>query len=128
METNGLFFTLVLISGMALVFWSMFKITRFAFPINLAITSGCLGILFALDSNFLSRAEAGLYIGCPLLFLNVVLYVFLQKEIINKDNKYQVHFKVERGNFIIENIKRGASIIGSAGSGKTERQLVQYSS
>ncbi|HAI42399.1 MAG TPA: mobilization protein, partial [Maribacter sp.] len=126
METHGLFFTIVLISGLALTFWGTFKITRFAFPINLAITSGCLGILFVLDSNFLSRAGAGLYIGCPLLLLNVVLYVFLQKETLNKDNKYQVHFKVKRGNFIIENIKRGASIIGSAGSGKTESVVLNF--
>lgn len=126
METHNLFFTVILISGMALAFLGTFKITRFAFLINLAITSGCLGILFTSDSNFLSRAEAGLYIGCPLLLLNVVLYVFLQKETINKDNKYQVHFKVKRGNFKIENIKRGASVIGSAGSGKTESVVFNF--
>jgi len=35
-------------------------------------------------------------------------------------NKYQVSFKTTKGSFIINNIKRGVSIIGSAGSGKTE--------
>lgn len=34
--------------------------------------------------------------------------------------KFQVHFKLKFRTFKIENIKRGVSIIGSAGSGKTE--------
>jgi len=33
---------------------------------------------------------------------------------------YQVDFATTKGNFKLDNIKRGASIIGSAGSGKTE--------
>ncbi|GGK22132.1 hypothetical protein GCM10007962_15370 [Yeosuana aromativorans] len=36
------------------------------------------------------------------------------------NKKYQVRFKIKWGKFKIDNIKRGVSIIGSAGSGKTE--------
>ena len=42
------------------------------------------------------------------------------------DKKYQVYFKLKRGKFKIENIKRGASVIGSAGSGKTESVIYNF--
>ncbi|MFI8380566.1 type IV secretory system conjugative DNA transfer family protein [Leeuwenhoekiella sp. NPDC079379] len=63
-----------------------------------------------------------LYLICPLLLINTVLYVFLHKvsEVKRADEEYKVNFKTNTGNFKIDNIKRGASIIGSAGSGKTE--------
>ena len=63
-----------------------------------------------------------LYLVCPLLLLNTVLFVFLHNSASKNtsDRKYQVNFKTDHQNFTIENIKRGASIIGSAGSGKTE--------
>ena len=38
----------------------------------------------------------------------------------NGNTKYQVSFSTNKGNFKLDNIKRGASVIGSAGSGKTE--------
>ena len=42
------------------------------------------------------------------------------------DKKYRVYFKLKRGKFLIENIKRGASVIGSAGSGKTESVIYNF--
>ena len=56
------------------------------------------------------------------------MYVFLHKEsdLVDRKNKYQVEFKVKRGNFKIDNIKRGASVIGSAGSGKTESVVYNF--
>lgn len=76
-----------------------------------------------------------LYVIVPILLLFVVLYVFLHNDgNAKKDKKYQVQFKVKSGKFQIDNIKRGASVIGSAGSGKTEsivynflRHFSQYS-
>lgn len=58
----------------------------------------------------------------PLILLNIICYVFIG---IEEDNtsikpKYRVKFKVRKGNLILDNIRRGISIIGSAGSGKTE--------
>src|SRR5690606_38383637 len=63
-----------------------------------------------------------LYLGCPLSLINIGLYVFLHKTDTPKHGnaKYQVNFATNKGNFKLDNIKRGASIIGSAGSGKTE--------
>lgn len=63
-----------------------------------------------------------LYLDCPLMMMNIVLYVFLHetKTPIKKDAVYNVIFETSNGEFELDNIKRGASIIGSAGSGKTE--------
>ncbi|WP_282055774.1 type IV secretory system conjugative DNA transfer family protein [Maribacter luteus] len=127
MEIEGLTFTIVLLLGMALIFGGLFKITRYAFLINFFLTSICLGLLFKMESHWLLWAEDVLYIGCPLLLINVAFYVFLFKDNdVDKDNKYQVHFKVQRGRFKIDNIKRGASVIGSAGSGKTESVVYNF--
>ncbi len=88
----------------------------------------CLGLLFKLSPYLMHWVIQILYIGCPLLLINTVLYVFLHKEndILDSNDKHQVHFKVKRGSFKINNIKRGASIIGSAGSGKTESVVFNF--
>lgn len=56
------------------------------------------------------------------MLINIGLYVFLHKteSLKNADTKYQVNFATTKGNFKLDNIKRGATVIGSAGSGKTE--------
>ncbi|GGK18907.1 hypothetical protein GCM10007962_11370 [Yeosuana aromativorans] len=62
-----------------------------------------------------------LYIVVPVLFVVTVLYgLFYVEENQRTDKKYRVRFKLKNGRFKIDNIRRGASIIGSAGSGKTE--------
>lgn len=63
-----------------------------------------------------------LFILCPILLMNVIMYVFLHKPDDESSTlkTYKVEFKLNHGIFKINNIKRGASIIGSAGSGKTE--------
>lgn len=128
MEIQGITFTIGLLFGMSLVFSSLFKITRYAFFINIILTIVCLGLLFKLSPYLMHWVIQILYIGCPLLLINTVLYVFLHKEndILDSNDKHQVHFKVKRGNFKINNIKRGASIIGSAGSGKTESVVFNF--
>ena len=50
-----------------------------------------------------------------------------ERESIQLSEKiYQVHFKLKRGKLVIQNIKRGASIIGAAGSGKTESVVFNF--
>ncbi|WP_299109368.1 type IV secretory system conjugative DNA transfer family protein [uncultured Winogradskyella sp.] len=128
MEIQGITFTIGLVFGMSLVFSSLFKMTRYAFFINLILTVICLGLLFKMSPYLIQWVIQLLYIGCPLLLINTVLYVFLHKEneILDSNDKHQVHFKVKCGNFKINNIKRGASIIGSAGSGKTESVVFNF--
>lgn len=128
MEQQGIIFVIGLLFGMSLVFSSLFRMTRYAFVINLILIGICLVSLFKVNSYLLQWFEQLLYIGCPLLLINTILYVFLHKENETLDNnsKYQVHFKVKRGRFKIDNIKRGASVIGSAGSGKTESIVFNF--
>lgn len=62
-----------------------------------------------------------LYILLPMLITSMLWILFFYKD----DNahlakKYRVYFKLKYGRLKIANLKRGVSIIGSAGSGKTE--------
>ncbi len=62
-----------------------------------------------------------LFIIVPLILFVTILYVFLHQDNSTvRDKKYKVLFKLRWGQFKIENIRRGVSVIGSAGSGKTE--------
>ncbi|GAA3655138.1 hypothetical protein GCM10022397_44410 [Flavivirga jejuensis] len=56
------------------------------------------------------------------------MYVFLHEKGSTKPSEkiYRVHFKLKRGKLVIQNIKRGASIIGAAGSGKTESVVYNF--
>ena len=75
----------------------------------------------------ISIAHTILYIVIPVLMISIVLYVFFHQErSMTADKKYKVSFKLKGGKFQIENVKRGASIIGSAGSGKTESVIYNF--
>ena len=52
--------------------------------------------------------------------------MFLDKPTDKTLDRYKVRFEVKHGKFQIQNIKRGASIIGSAGSGKTESVVYNF--
>ena len=128
MGTQTLFFMITVLVGMGLVFFCLYKLTRFAFVSNVLLTVICLGVLFKLNIQVGEWIYQLLYVGCPLFLMNTVMYVFLHKEsdLIDDKNKYQVQFKVKGGSFKIDNIKRGASVIGSAGSGKTESVVYNF--
>lgn len=72
-------------------------------------------------SNLFSY-EIVLFLGCPMFLMNVIMFVFFQKvqEPNFAERHYEVHFKTETRKFKINNVRRGVSIIGAAGSGKTE--------
>ncbi len=68
-----------------------------------------------------SLVEIMIYVVVPVLSVAILLYAFYDSELTGKtDKRYQVKFLTKSGRFQIDNIKRGASVIGSAGSGKTE--------
>ncbi|MGI0108179.1 type IV secretory system conjugative DNA transfer family protein [Salinimicrobium sp. WS361] len=57
----------------------------------------------------------------PASALNLGLYCFvLPQEQVSVVRKYRAKLPLENGNLVLENIRRGVSIIGAAGSGKTE--------
>lgn len=68
-----------------------------------------------------------LAITCPLLLINSLLFVFIhRKEVPKHSHEYGVMLKTHGKDLRIENIKRGVSIIGSAGSGKTESVVYNF--
>ena len=68
-----------------------------------------------------------LYIIVPVLFVGTVLYGLLYGEKNGRtDKKYKVSFKLRNGRFKADNMRRGASIIGSAGSGKTKSVVYNF--
>ena len=88
-----------------------------------------LGFLFLLTvilCRYLQIYEVLLQCTCPLFFIGILLEVYLTKTKETVQSKYQVRFETQKGYFEIENIKRGASVIGSAGSGKTESVVFQF--
>ena len=115
---DNLITILSIIALTSTIFYAMFRVSKYAFLLNIAILSFL--VFYVAAGNELTFIL--LYLVCPLLLINTGLYVFLHKteNSQNGDSKYQVNFATTKGNFKLDNIKRGASVIGSAGSGKTE--------
>ncbi len=118
MQLNNLLTVFLIIGFASTVFYGMYRVIRYAFLVNFLM----LGALVFYLNEETSLLLLALYLVCPLTFINVVMYVFLHKTDRPKkgDIKYRVNFPTTQGNFKLENIKSGASVIGSAGSGKTE--------
>ncbi len=115
--------TLLVTSG---VFYVLYKLSRYAFALNLLLLLGGFGVLFLTAPTFFNKT--GLAVGCPLLLINLFMYVFLHESgsTTPSEKMCRVHFKLKRGKLVIQNIKRGASIIGAAGSGKTESVVYNF--
>ncbi|WP_423856399.1 type IV secretory system conjugative DNA transfer family protein [Yeosuana marina] len=60
------------------------------------------------------------YAIISMLLIGMASVLFYRDRRTIAKKKYQVHFKIKWGRLKIDNIKRGVSVIGSAGSGKTE--------
>jgi len=118
MQLDNFLSVLLIIGFASALFYGNYRISRFAFITNLLLLG--LSILYLSKENELIQIL--LYLVCPLMLINIGLYVFLHKTEKPKTTnaKYQVNFSTTKGNFKLDNIKRGASVIGSAGSGKTE--------
>ncbi|WP_417371617.1 type IV secretory system conjugative DNA transfer family protein [Gelidibacter japonicus] len=122
MENHSIQFTVVSILISGILFYLIYRNTKYAFAINL-ILLGCFFLILINEHQSMAYyIKSILFILCPILLMNVVMYVFLHKPDDESTTlkTYKVEFKLNHGIFKINNIKRGASIIGSAGSGKTE--------
>ena len=118
MEEFNIVNATIIVTFCSLLFYGLYRISRYAFLINSLLLIGF--ILYYFYPQLI--IEGLLFVGCPLLLINTVFYVFCHStEIKDKvARKYQVNFKTSGKDFKIANIERGASVIGSAGSGKTE--------
>ena len=108
------------LGGIAIIL-ILHRFTRKAFIIGTILIFGLAGWIYYSTMEIPSLLSHILWVSCPLLLINIVVYTFLGKE--GKSpvrNKYFLEIKTKGQTITIENIKRGVSIIGSAGSGKTE--------
>ncbi|WP_421810722.1 type IV secretory system conjugative DNA transfer family protein [Flagellimonas sp.] len=123
MELSILTISLVILMG-SIIFFGLYKLTRYAVELNFLMI--VVGVIYMPYPFTLLKSI--LYLGCPLLLVNTVLFVFFQKETPdgNTADKYKVNFKTHNGIVKIDDIKLGASIIGSAGSGKTESVVYSF--
>jgi hypothetical protein len=118
MKMDNLVAVFFIIGLASSVFYGIFRVSRYAFVVNFLL----IGAFVYYLNEQLPLVQIALYFVCPLILINIGMYVFLHKTDTpkNGDSKYQVNFATTKGNFKLDNIKRGASVIGSAGSGKTE--------
>lgn len=118
MQVSDLFTTLFILALASGFFYGTYQISKYAFLINIFLLLALIYFLQPWNTWVLML----LNVVCPLLFINTLGFVFLHKieRLKNGDPKFQVAFATTNGKFTLDNIKRGASIIGAAGSGKTE--------
>lgn len=108
-----IFLLIALMSGFLIIH----KTVRFAFILNTI----AIWAIVSFVPFFEDIWKTTVYIGCPLMLINILFYVYYNKKPKQTDhNRYKVIFKTDTKPFEIQNVKRGVSIIGSAGSGKTE--------
>ncbi|SRX74712.1 type IV secretory system conjugative DNA transfer family protein [Aequorivita antarctica] len=118
MEFNDPINIITIIALAGFIFYGIFRLTKYGFWLNLILLFSLLYFI----TDAIGWKTSLLYFVCPILLMNTILYVFFQKDdhTIKDSSKYKVHFRLNIGSFKIQNIRRGASIIGAAGSGKTE--------
>ncbi|WP_435138405.1 type IV secretory system conjugative DNA transfer family protein [Formosa sp. A9] len=101
------------------MFFGIYCWTKHAFWVNLLLVF-CL-LLGGYISGVAEFPELILYSICPLILVNILGLMFLHRPTeANGATRYRVLFKLKKGHLILEDIRRGVSIIGAAGSGKTE--------
>ena len=103
-----------------LISFLLIKYFRYGFIGSWILLLG-MGIALFFQFHATTFLKTILYVWLPWGFINLLCYVFVPtKEIHTADKKYRVALKTMGGKVVLGNIRRGISIIGAAGSGKTE--------
>ena len=110
MEVVDPFMIIMIIGSVSILFYMLYKISRFAFGLNNLLVFGMLAGV----AHLMPIVQGILYLACPFLLINTVLYVFLHKTDIAVpiNDKYQVSFKTTKGSFKINNIKGAFPLSG----------------
>ena len=79
-----------------------------------------VALYYSLDQQHFLKVT--LYGLLPYLFYTLLNYAYIDKEenVSNTKSIYKVTLNVKGSKLVLDNIRRGISVIGSAGSGKTE--------
>ncbi len=101
------------------------KLVRYGLLQGLGIIAICwyaLYIQFPQNQKFIL-----LYVILPLLLILLWQYILQLKARFSRVNsKYRVKFSLKSGSLSIQNLRRGVSITGAAGSGKTESVVYNF--
>ena len=100
---------------------------KFGFYINV-LWVWSIGAWIYRKEGLVTFLEHCLWVLVPVTFANLMLYVFIEPKKWSNQNelKYKAEFQVKGTKIVLENIRRGVSIIGSAGSGKTESVVYNF--
>ena len=123
--TGSLIISLTIL-GIAMSFFCI-RYVRYGLIIAFSIMSVyILGLFYFLVFPLFIRYLV--YCAVPYFFLNILFYVFLVKVDVAPpvDKKYCVALNIKGSKFLLQNIRRGVSIIGAAGSGKTESTVYNF--
>ncbi|MCR9228340.1 MAG: type IV secretion system DNA-binding domain-containing protein [Flavobacteriaceae bacterium] len=112
--------TLLLLLLGCLISFPLVKYLRFGFVGSWILLLGMgTALFFYMDTSTFLRAV--LYVLLPWGFVNLLYYVFIPNREVNTiDKKYRLVLQTIGAKVVLDNIRRGISIIGAAGSGKTE--------
>ena len=88
----------------------------------LLISLSIVSVSFYYSMELQTFLKALLYVIVPYLFYIVLIYAYIDNDENSTNSKgiYKVMLKTKGSKLVLDNIRRGVSIIGSAGSGKTE--------
>lgn len=113
-----IFYLLLAYTGCYISFWWITRCYQFGYLMNTSIIA-LLAYSIYLET-YCNPTDTTLII-IPLLIINTLIYGTNQwNSHLKLPKKYQVDFSLETGSLKIENLRRGISITGAAGSGKTE--------
>ncbi|WP_232520956.1 type IV secretory system conjugative DNA transfer family protein [Flagellimonas nanhaiensis] len=117
---NVLLLIVVLLVGFALEYM-LIRFLKKGFYVTLLLLLVLAGIFYYYFPTTMFLKSV-LYAGLPLLFVAILFFVFVAKEekTSNVEAKYRAILDTKGYRLTLGNIRRGISIIGSAGSGKTE--------
>lgn len=103
-----------------LISFLLVKYLRYGFALSWLLVLGIgTALFFLLEMSVFLRIM--LYVLLPWGFVNLLYYVFIpSREAKTIDKKYRLVLQTKGSRVVLDNIRRGISIIGAAGSGKTE--------
>ncbi|WP_223826652.1 type IV secretory system conjugative DNA transfer family protein [Flagellimonas sp. S3867] len=113
-------FVLLLLPFGCLISFLLVKYLRYGVLVSWMLILGIGTVFFfLLEMNAFLRIM--LYVLLPWGFVNLLYYVFIPNREVNTiDKKYRLVLQTKGSRVVLDNIRRGISIIGAAGSGKTE--------
>lgn len=124
---SNIYFMLFFILAVGGLFYYSLKNTSWGFIINLGFIFLLFVISFPSRFNFDLFLLLSIRLFIPLIMINVLLSEWLLKPNKAKLTKqYAFRMPLSSGSIKLKDIRRGVSIIGAAGSGKTESVVAQF--